>query len=64
LVQIKKFSYKAGAPKTVVSVSELSPTIDVVVENEKNRIISEIAKVAKVLGSTPQIDSLFTAAIK
>jgi len=64
LVQIKNFFYKAGAPKTAVSVSELSPTIDVVVENEKNRIISEIAKVAKALGSTPQTDSLFTAAIK
>jgi DNA-directed RNA polymerase subunit RPC12/RpoP len=33
-----------------------------VVENQKNRIIAEIAKVAKVLGSAPEIDALFAAA--
>jgi hypothetical protein len=35
-----------------------------VVENQKNRIIAEIAKVSKVLGSTPEIDALFAAAMK
>jgi hypothetical protein len=35
-----------------------------VVENEKNHIIAEIAKVAKVLGSNEEIDGLFAAAQK
>lgn len=34
-----------------------------VVENQRNQIIAKIAKVAKALGSTPQIDQVFTAAI-
>lgn len=34
-----------------------------VVENQKNRIIVEIAKVATILGSTPEIDALFAAAV-
>jgi hypothetical protein len=34
-----------------------------VVENQKNRIIAEIAKVAKTLGSTPEVDKHFAAAI-
>jgi hypothetical protein len=34
-----------------------------VVENQKNRIIAEIAKVAKLLGSSPEIDARFAAAI-
>jgi hypothetical protein len=34
-----------------------------VVENQKNRVIAEIAKVAKLLGSTPDIDARFAAAI-
>lgn len=35
-----------------------------VVENQKNKIIAEIAKVAKLVGSTPETDALFAAAIK
>jgi hypothetical protein len=35
-----------------------------VVENQKNRIIAEIAKVAKLLGTTPETNARFTAAIK
>lgn len=35
-----------------------------VVENQKNRIIAEIARVAKTVGSTPEIDCLFEAAMK
>jgi hypothetical protein len=35
-----------------------------VVENQKNRIIAEIARVAKTLGSTPETDALFEAATK
>jgi hypothetical protein len=35
-----------------------------VVENQKNRIIAEIAKVASVLGSTPETDALFEDATK
>jgi len=34
-----------------------------VVENQKNRIIEEIAKVAKLLGSTSETDAIFAAAI-
>jgi len=34
-----------------------------VVENQRNQIIAKIAKVAKTLGSTPEIDQVFTAAI-
>jgi len=34
-----------------------------VVENQKNRIIAEIAKVAKVLGTTRETDQLFAAAM-
>jgi hypothetical protein len=34
-----------------------------VVENQKNRIIGEIAKVAKQLGSSPETNALFLAAI-
>lgn len=33
-----------------------------VVENQRNRIIAQIAKVAKVLGSTPEMDALFNDA--
>jgi hypothetical protein len=33
-----------------------------VVENQKNRIIAEIAKVSKLLGGTPEINALFAAA--
>jgi hypothetical protein len=33
-----------------------------VVENQKNRIIAEIAKVAKRLGSSPETDKLFLSA--
>ena len=35
-----------------------------VVENQKNRIIGEIARVAKVVGSTKEVDDLFAAAMK
>ncbi|MGC2639529.1 MAG: hypothetical protein WA294_20265 [Acidobacteriaceae bacterium] len=35
-----------------------------VVENQKNRIIAEIARVAKTLGSTAEVDALFKAAMK
>jgi hypothetical protein len=35
-----------------------------VVENQKNRLIAEIAKVSQVVGSTPEVDALFERAMK
>lgn len=35
-----------------------------VVENQKNRIIAEIARVARTLGSTPETDTLFESATR
>jgi len=34
-----------------------------VVENQKNRVIAEIAKVAKTIGSTPEVQELFNKAV-
>jgi hypothetical protein len=35
-----------------------------VVENQRNRILEQIARVAKVIGSTSEVDALFAAALK